>query len=91
MTMFPQETTRSNHDIHPIHSRLDRLPRIIHITSDMSQDFGSLQTERTDGFTVVVGFGRGGGRGEFDVFDSESIEAGGNSERRVGKAVRLSS
>lgn len=75
MRVFPQERTRTDNDINTVNTSLDGQSGVIHVASDMGQDLGLFQAERANGLAVVEGFGRGGGRGEFDVFDTEFVEA----------------
>lgn len=73
--VFPEERTRSDNDIDTIHTGLDGESGVVHVTSNMGEDLGSLEAEGTDGLAVVERFGRGGGRGELDVFHAEFVEA----------------
>lgn len=75
--VFPQERTRPDNDIDTVNTRLDGESGVVHVASNVRQDLGSLEAERTDCLAVVERFGRGGGRGELDVFDAEFVEAEG--------------
>jgi hypothetical protein len=51
--VFPQERTRSDNDIDTVNTGLDSETGVIHVTSNMGEDLGSLEAERTDGLAVV--------------------------------------
>lgn len=85
--VFPQERRRANDDINTVHTGLDGDTRIVHVASDVGENLGPLEAELTDSFAVSAGFGRGGGRGQFDVFDTELIESVG--QRWTSRVVRV--
>lgn len=51
-------------------------PSVVHVTPDVCEDLGPLETHLADGLAVGTRFGRGGRGGELDVFDSEVVKAG---------------
>jgi hypothetical protein len=51
--VFPQERTRSDNDIDTVNTSLNSETGVIHVTSNMGEDLGSLEAERTDGLAVV--------------------------------------
>jgi hypothetical protein len=72
--VFTQERRGANDNIDTIHTRLDGESGIVHVTSNMCQNLGSLETELADGFTVRPRLGRGRGRGQLNVLDSKVVE-----------------
>jgi hypothetical protein len=53
------------------------------VTTDVRQNFG-FQPELTDGFTVLSGLLGSGGRGEFDILHSESVECSRDGDFGLG-------
>lgn len=87
--VFTQEGRGPDDDIDTVHTRLDGESGVIHVTSDMSQDLGLLQTHVTDGLAVLERFGRGGGRGELDVFHTKVIQTAVSGVGKYGLAKSL--
>ena len=72
--MLHQLRRRSYDDIKAIDSCFHSNPRIIHVASNMSEDFG-FETEFTDYFAISSRLFRRRRRGELDVFDSEGVKS----------------
>ena len=72
--MLHQLRRRSYHDVKAIDSCFHSNPRIIHVASNMSEDFG-FETEFTDNLAISSRLFRRCRRGELDVFDSEGVKS----------------
>lgn len=74
MRMLSQKRRRPNDHIDTIHTSLDRYSCIVHVTSDVGQDLGSLEAELANGFTVLARLLRRSWRGKLDVIGTELVE-----------------
>lgn len=74
MRVLPQEGRSADNDIHTVHTGLDGDTRVIHVASDVGENLGALEAELADGLAVCARLGRGGGRGELNVLDSEFVK-----------------
>ena len=72
--MLHQLRRRSYDDIKAIDSCFHSNPRIIHVTSNVSEDFG-FETEFTNYLAISSRLFRRCRRGELDVFDSEGVKS----------------
>jgi hypothetical protein len=50
--VLPQERRSTNDDIDTINTSLDSDPGIVHVTSNVCENLGPLETHLTDSFTV---------------------------------------
>ena len=72
--MLHQLRRRSYHDIKTIDTCFHRNPRIIHVASNVSEDFG-FETEVADYLAISSRLFRRSRRGELDIFDSEGVKS----------------
>lgn len=76
MRVFAQKARSADDDIDTVNTSLDGDSGIVHVASDVSENLGALETELADGLAVGTRLGRGSGRGELDVFNTEFVETG---------------
>ena len=92
--MLHQLRRRSYDDIKAVDPCFHRNPRVIHVASNVSEDFG-FETEFANYFAISSRLFRGCRRGELDVFDSELVKGlcyadlGVCIEESVGKLYNL--
>lgn len=75
MRVFSQERRSTNNNIDTVHTRLDGDSSVVHVTSDMCQNLGVLETELADGFAMRPRLGRSSGGSELNVFDSKVVQS----------------
>jgi hypothetical protein len=83
MRKFTEEGWRANDDIDAIYARLDGDAGIIHMATDVGEDFG-FQTELADGLTVLSRLFRGCWWGELQIFDAKFVEGFGDGDFGLG-------
>ena len=74
MRVFPKERRCANDNVDTVDTGLDCQPGVVHVTADVGEDLGLLETELADGLAVLEGFGRGGRRGELDVLYTKLVK-----------------
>ena len=72
--MLHQLRRRSYHDIKAINSCFHSNSRIVHVASNVSEDFG-FETEFTDYLAIPSRLFRRCRRGKLDIFDSEGVKS----------------
>jgi hypothetical protein len=76
---FTEEGGRADDDVHAIYAGLDGDARVVHMATDVGENFG-IQTELADGFAVpprLLGSRR---RREFQILDAELVEGLGDGD-----------
>ncbi len=94
MRKFTEEGGCADDDVDAIYARLDGDARVVHVASNVSQDFG-IQAKIADGLTVPSRLIGGCWRRELDILDAKLVKGFGDGdlglsvEEGIGKLLPL--
>jgi hypothetical protein len=85
---FAEEGRGANDDVHAVHAGFDRDSGIVHVATDVRQDFG-VETELADGRAVKSGLLGSGWGGQLEIFDAKLVEGLGDRDfsLRIKKGI----